>query len=208
MHKLFLDIETIPADESKFDILKEIHARKLEKHRSTGIGKVPETFEEYIHSTGMDGAFGRICCLCYALDSEPVVTLSQDEPQILIKFWEVAAKVDLFVGFNLMDFDLRFIYQRSVILGVKPSRTLSFARYRSDPIYDLMWEWSKWSNTRISLDTLAKALGIPSSKGGEIEGRNVAAAYKAGRLKEICEYCVRDVEVTRDIYRRLAFMND
>jgi 3'-5' exonuclease len=207
MHKLFLDIETIPADESKFAILKEIHARKLEKHKSTGVGKVPESFAEYIHSTGMDGAFGRICCLCYAVDFAPVVPLYLNEPEILTKFWDVAKTVDLFVGFNLMDFDLRFIYQRSVILGVKPTRILNFARYRNDPIYDLMWEWSKWSNTRVSLDTLAKALGIPSSKGGEIEGRNVAQAFKDGRLKEICDYCVRDVEVTRDIYRRMVFEN-
>jgi len=205
MRKLFLDIETIPADESKYEILKEIHARKLERHKNGPGTKPPETFEEYLESTGLDGAFGRICCISYAFDDEPVETLFGEESQILIKFWKVAEKVDLFVGFNLLDFDLRFIFQRSVILGVKPSRQISFARYRSDPIYDIMWEWSKWSNTRVSLDTLAKALGIPSSKGGEIEGRNVAQAYKSGRLKEICEYCAKDVEVTRAIYKRVTF---
>lgn len=206
MRKMFLDIETIPADESKYEILKEIHARKLENHKKSTSTKPPETFEEYLESTGLDGSFGRICCLCYAFEDEPVVTLYGDEAQILIKFWAAAEKVDLFVGFNILDFDLRFIYQRSIILGVKPGRQLSFAKYRNDPIYDIMWEWSKWNNTRISLDTLAKALGIPSSKGGEIEGRNVAQAYRAGRLKEICEYCAKDVEVTRSIYNRMVFI--
>ena len=207
MRKLFLDIETIPADESKYEILKEIHAKRLEKHKNGTGTKPPETFEEYLESTGLDGAFGRICCISYAYDDEPVETLSGDEKEILVKFWKVAEKVDLFVGFNLLDFDLRFIFQRSIILGVKPGRQLSFARYRSDPIYDIMWEWSKWSNTRISLDTLAKALGIPSSKGGEIEGRNVARAYRDGRIKEICAYCVKDVEVTRAIYNRMVFQS-
>jgi 3'-5' exonuclease len=206
MRKLFLDIETIPADESKYEILKEIHARKLERHKNGISTKPPETFEEYLESTGLDGAFGRICCISYAYDEELVETLYGEEAQILIKFWKVAEKVDLFIGFNLLDFDLRFIFQRSVILGIKPTRQLSFARYRSDPIYDIMWEWSKWSNTRVSLDTLAKALGIPSSKGGEIEGRNVAKAYRDGRLKEICEYCAKDVSVTRAIYNRMVFI--
>jgi hypothetical protein len=205
MRKLFLDIETIPAPESKYEILKGIHARRLERHKNGTSTKPPETFEEYIESTGLDGAFGRICCISYAFDDEPVETLYGEEAQILISFWKVAEKADLFVGFNLMDFDLRFIYQRSIILGVKPSRMLNFARYRNDPIYDIMWEWSKWNNTKISLDTLAKALGIPSSKGGEIEGRNVAQAFRDGRLKEICEYCARDVEVTRSIYKRVTF---
>ncbi len=204
MRKLFLDIETIPADESKYEILKEIHARRLKNHKSTAT-KPPETFEEYLESTGLDGSFGRICCLCYAIDDEPVVPLYGDESRILVEFWKVAEKVDLFVGFNVIDFDLKFIYQRSVILGVKPSRQLNFARYRNDPIYDIMWEWSKWSNSRVSLDTLARAMGIPSSKGGEIEGRNVAQAYRDGRLKEICDYCVKDVEVTRALYKRVTF---
>lgn len=207
MRKLFLDIETIPADESKYDILKEIHARKLERHKPGINAKPPETFEEYLESTGLDGAFGRICCLCYAIDDQKVQTLYGDEARILIEFWQIAEKVDLFVGFNVMDFDLRFIYQRSIILGIKPSRQLNFAKYRSDPIYDIMWEWAKWNNSRISLDTLAKALGIPSSKGGEIEGRNVAQAYRDGRIREICEYCVKDVEVTRAIYHRVTFQD-
>ena len=33
------------------------------------------------------------------------------------------------------------------------------------PIYDVMWEWTKWSNLgKCSLDKLAKALGFTSSK--------------------------------------------
>jgi len=105
-----------------------------------------------------------------------------------------------------MDFDLRFIYQRSIILGVKPTKELGFARYRNSPIYDVMYEWSKWSTqSKISLDTLAKALGIPSSKGGEVEGKNVFKAYEEGKIDLICKYCEADVEVTRKIYHKMTF---
>jgi predicted PolB exonuclease-like 3'-5' exonuclease len=69
-----------------------------------------------------------------------------------------------------------------------------------------MQEWTKWSmQGRVSLHALAKALGLPSSKDGDIEGKDVAKAYVQGKIKEICEYCAKDVELTRKIYKRMTF---
>ncbi len=198
---LFFDIETIPAQEAQHDILKGIHAKKLADGR-----KVTGKFEEYLATTSFDGAFGQIICIGYAIDDKPVEVLQGEEKQILKDFWAIAKGANLFIGFNNMDFDLRFIYQRSTVNGVIPTKNLSFARYRSNPIYDIMWEWRKWAREpSVSLDTLAKALGIPSSKGGAIEGKNVWQAYKDGRIKDICDYCKRDVDVTRQIYNRMTF---
>ena len=200
MNKLFLDIETIPAEKDKHEILKLIHQKK------TDDGKQVKELEDFIAETNFDGAFGRIACISYALNDHPTQSLSGDEKEILVKFWDIARDIDLFIGFYVMDFDLRFIYQRSIVLNVKPTRDISFARYRSSPIYDVMREWSKWNmQSSISLDTLAKALGFPSSKGGEIEGKNVAKAFEDGRIKEICEYCQKDVDLTRKIYNRMTF---
>jgi len=201
MNKLFFDIETLPAPKDLHKMLEEIHRKKIEDGK-----KCPPTFEEFIEQTGLDGAFGRIACIGYALNEEPAKTFSGDEKEMLKNFWELAREVDLFIGFNNMDFDLRFIYQRSIILGVKPTKELGFARYRNSPIYDVMYEWSKWSTqSKISLDTLAKALGIPSSKGGEVEGKNVFKAYEEGKIDLICKYCEADVEVTRKIYHKMTF---
>lgn len=201
MKKLFFDIETLPAEKEKHEILREIHKRKMLK------SKEPKTFEEFVEETGLDGAFGRICCISYAINDEPVKTISGDEKNMLKDFWEIAADINLFIGFNIMDFDFKFIFQRSVILGIKPTRLdLNFAKYRNFPIYDIIYEWSKWAyRSKVSLDTLAKALGLPSSKGGAIEGKNVAKAYEEGKIKEICKYCEADVELTRKIYKRMLF---
>jgi predicted PolB exonuclease-like 3'-5' exonuclease len=201
MKILFLDIETLPAEEGNKKVLMELYKRK-KKRGNTTMG----TFEEFLESTGLDGSFGRICCISYGLNDESIKTIYGDEKEILVNFWEVAKNVNLFVGFNVMDFDLRFIYQRSIIFGVKPTQDLSFARYRNNPIYDVMHEWSKWSNLgRTSLHGLSKALGVASPKEGDIEGKDVAKAYADGRLKEICEYCERDVEATRKIYKKMMF---
>lgn len=199
MNKLFLDIETIPVEKEKHELLENIY-NKRRIH-----GKNPGTFEEFLAGTGLDGAFGRIACISYAFDDDNPKTISGDEKKILQKFWEIAKSADLFVGFNILDFDLRFIYQRSVIQAVKPTLDLNFARYRSNPIFDVMKEWSKWESHNVSLDTLAKALGLKTSKDGAINGSNVAKAYDEGRIKEICEYCEKDVELTRQIYKRLTF---
>src|SRR5579872_7120761 len=136
---LYFDIETIPAREEQHKLLKEIHAKKLADGK-----KVSENFEEYLTATSFDGAFGCIICIGYAIDDEPVEVLYGEEKQILKDFWALAKNQRKFIGFNNMDFDLRFIYQRSVICSVQPTQNLNFARYRNDPIYDIMWEWRKW----------------------------------------------------------------
>lgn len=200
MNKLFFDIETLPASEDLNEILKEYHDLRIKN------GKKEGTFEEFLEGTGFDGTFGRIACIGYAIDNGVPQVLFGDEKTQLIKFWDLVKSTSLFVGFNIIDFDMRFIYQRSYILGVKPSTELSFRRYVNYPMYDVMHEWNKWDMQRKpSLDKLARAFGFSSSKGGEIDGKNVAKAYKEGRIKEICEYCMKDVELTRKIYKKMIF---
>src|SRR3989344_2111215 len=200
MNKLFLDIETIPAHEDDHDVLREIYENKKSIQE--------KDFEKYFLQTSFDGGFGRIACVSYAVNNQAVQTLSGQENKILQDFWEIAKNIDLFIGFNVIDFDLRFIYQRSVVLGVKPTVELSFARYRNNPIFDIMHEWKKWNmNASISLNTLSKILKLPTSKGGAIEGKDVAKAFEDGRIKEICEYCEKDVELTRKIYKKMTFEN-
>jgi|SRR5450759_4292829 len=200
MKKLFFDIETLPAAADKRALIQEIHQRRVDE------GKKPGEFERFLEKTSLDGTFGRVACISLGIDDGRVQTFCGEEDWIVRSFWQIATDIDLFIGFNILDFDLRFIYQRSIILGIRPSRGLSFARYRQAPIYDVMREWGKWDNrSLVTLDALAKALGLPTSKGGDIDGGNVAQAFEEGRIEEICRYCEKDVELTREIYYRMTF---
>ena len=202
--------------------MRHLYERKIAK-RAPDPDNEPEAFEEFLNKTGFDGAFGKVLVIAYAIDDSPAKYLCnpQDEKETIEKFWDVAAGTDLFVGHNIRDFDLPFIVQRSIILGVKPSwhitqppgkkpweidKYLDFARYKNFPIFDTMWEWSrwvdKWSNK--GLEHLALAMGIPTPKEG-IDGSQVNEFFKKGKTKEICEYCVRDVETVREIYKRMTF---
>jgi hypothetical protein len=210
MRKIFLDIETLPAGKESEEALKVIFEKK---------GKEGETFEEFVGRTNFDGAYGRILCIGYAVDDNPAENFynENNEKETLRQFWELIKSIStpprsmqypdygvLFVGHNVMDFDLRFIYQRSIVLGVRPTIDLNFARYRSYPIYDTMKEWSKWSNGAVGLEYLALALGIPSPKDG-IDGSQVAKFYEDGKVKDILKYCKRDVETTRAVYQKMVF---
>lgn len=220
MNKLFFDIETIPAPEHARQYLEYLHERKKEKS-----GKDTD-FEEFLSQTSFDGSFGRILCICYALNGEEVQSLSgkEDEREMLEKFWQIAKDVDLFIGHNVHDFDLPFIIQRSVILKVKPTwqlfevpgvkkwnmdKFLDFARYKSTPIFDTMWEWSHWGDSRNNkgLEHIALAMGFPTPKDG-IDGSRVYEFYKAGKTDEVIKYCKRDVETTRLVYSRMTFANE
>lgn len=219
MRRLFLDIETIPAGEEQHGALKILHEKKLAKKNKKGEGDNHADFEQFLLGTSFDGSFGRIICIAYAIDDGPVEVLSgeEDEGEMLRKFWEMVDSISIparnpqwpdygvqFIGHNVMDFDLRFIYQRSIVNRVRPAYDLTFARYKSYPIYDTMREWTKWSMSSVGLEHVAMALGIPTPKDG-IDGSQVFDFYKAGKVKEICEYCKRDVECTREVYKRMTF---
>lgn len=197
---IYFDIETLPAPGEVLGLVKSIYNNLITDKKIKNI-----SFEEFHRSTALNGDFGKIYCIAFAIDNDDVIVLSGNEKDILTKFWDVSRLANLFVGHNVMEFDLPFIYKRSIINNVVPSRNLMFARYRNNPIYDTMKEWNKWSTNNTSLDRLAKIFKIKSSK--EImKGSEVYDYYLKNKHEMVYKYCREDVEVTRNIYKRLNFL--
>jgi predicted PolB exonuclease-like 3'-5' exonuclease len=109
-------------------------------------------------------------------------------------------KLDFYLcGHNLKNFDIPMLAKRMIINGIEPSKIL--------PSYDTKpWEvkaidtkevWQYGAYTAIgSLDLMCACLDIPTPKDGEINGGMVHEAYWGqSRLKEIAEYCEKDVNV-------------
>lgn len=205
MKKMFFDIETIPVHGPKVELVKRIWEENKKKFADRP-KKEESNFETFFRNTSFQGEFGRIICIGYAIDDEELHCLVGEEKEILRKFWDIAKDATLFVGHNIMEFDFRFIYKRSVILGVRPSRDLSFARYRSEPIFDTMKEWEKWGSSGVSLHRLSLALDLTSPKEEGIDGSKVYDYYLAGKVDDIAKYCMRDVGATREIYKRMNFL--
>lgn len=204
--RIFVDIETLPPAECGHpdcngrDPCPDEEYRKLalraEQGRVLCIGLVVEQNNTILHQ----GVLGRDRC---------TLRLHCDEAKTLRAFWKqfigFDTKRDLVVGHNVYDFDLLFLYKRSIIHQVKPPIMLSFARYRSQPIFDTMREWEKWAFNRISLHDLARALSLPSSKRNGLDGSKVSESYMKNLHVEIADYCMRDVLLTREIYYRMCF---
>jgi predicted PolB exonuclease-like 3'-5' exonuclease len=194
MKIFYFDIETVPTD-------------KALQENGLLDAQIKLDEAEIIKKLSLSAVTAKIICLCYTIEpsvSGTIEVLKGEESDILKGFWKIVPDCNLFVCHNILDFDMRFIYQRSVIHNIKPSRDIPFTRFRNAPIFDTMQEWSKWGREHVSLDTLAKALSIPSPK-ENLDGSKVYPYYRAGKLPEIVEYCKRDVDSVRQVYRRLTF---
>lgn len=180
--------------------------------------------EEEFHKTALDANLGRILCIgfceqnqfgeitnhgCFGWRKE-TRDFEADERIILTEFWQFLrgfnTTSDLIIGHNIMDFDLPFIMQRSIINGIRPAIDFYFGKYRNAPIFDTMrvWDCWKWGGST-SLEKLTFALGLENPKAGEINGSNLYQAYLSGRFEEIYKYCMRDVKVTRNAWRKMNF---
>jgi predicted PolB exonuclease-like 3'-5' exonuclease len=192
----FLDIETLPAPKDLEPQLQEVYERK-KSTKSTNFG-------EFLRGTSLSGNWGRILCIGLAFDDQPAQIIQGEEKLILQTFWDQVRNSTLFVGHNALDFDLPFIWKRSVMHKVRPTIDLTFERYRTSPIFDTMRIWDQWGSPSTGLDQLARILGLESSKQG-IDGSQIHDYFLANRLDEIYSYCLRDVELTRKVYHRLVF---
>lgn len=132
----------------------------------------------------------------------------QPEAQALSDFLSLMSDFDLecdeIVGHNIIGFDLPFIFQRCLINGVTARPFVNLGEYNVRGVYDTMRAWWLGGRNRVSLDDIAWALGIESSKTAEVEGSRVYELYQAGKLKEIREYNLNDVRVTRKVYERMV----
>lgn len=221
MYHIVLDIETIPASS------QAVHDYIAATVKPPATIKLPASIEKWhkeskdeaiaeaIAKTGLDGAFGQVVCIGYDLFDTGATNAvyGLDEADLLRRFNAVLDCVPrnmhnatTVVGHNVAAFDLRFLFQRYVVNGVRPHAIINMAAHAKSwdvKIYDTMTQFAGYGN-RISLDKLCAALGIPSPK-GDMDGSMVGQAVADGRLLDVVEYCKRDVKATREVYRRMTF---
>ena len=198
--KLFFDIETIPASDEFKEVAIEAERKKYRNR------DIAEDDEALFRASALSGDFGRILCIGYAIDDNKVEILTGKEKEILNEWWRIAKNASKFIGHNILEFDIPFIYKRSIILKCPPSQMLPVKKFETDNIYDTLKQWSRWDYaSNLSLHFLAKALSLESSKESGIDGSQVYDYFLKGKYNDIYEYCRRDVELSRKIYKRMTF---
>ena len=132
----------------------------------------------------------------------------QPEKRALLDFLALMKDFDCdcdeLVGHNIIGFDLPFIFQRCLVHGIEARPFVNLAEYNVRGVFDTMHHWWLGAKRHVSLDDVAWALGIESSKTAEVEGSKVFDLYQAGKLDQIREYNLNDVRVTRKVYERMV----
>lgn len=238
MTALYLDIETIPTqrDEVRDYLsasLRDEVTKAMESVTAPANYKDAEKIAEYvanrkkalqdefaislqqkIEQTGLDGSFGQVFCIGWALnDDGPTTAYGMDEREVLTNFGRLLriAPSELHdctvIGHNVSAFDLRFLQQRFIVNGIRPPSVIARAAqakpWEADKVFDTMVQWAG-PGSRISLDKLCLALSIPSPK-GDFDGSQVWQMVQDGKHDDVARYCERDVEAARAVHRRMTF---
>ncbi len=229
MTSIFIDIETIPEqpeDQAKDEIAKTIEAPAQMKKAETikewhdGAGKYAgvkdAAIEDAYRKTALDGGKGEIISMCVSdgndfhtsfreLGGCEIDLISEVFDNILaLTMKREHNSAPYFIGQYIGGFDLKFIFHRCVILGIKPPFKLPFdGRHKSD-YYCTQQAWAGFGG-RMSQDNMAKALGI-KGKPDDIDGSKVWTHVKAGNVERVAEYNEDDVRTNIKIYNRINFI--
>lgn len=216
---LYLDIETIPTQSA------EVHSRIAETVTPPGnlskaetiaawvAEKKPGLVKEAIAKTALDGSVGHICCIGWAWDdghsvSQWIENVDDEKEAIRFVVESLNHKVNstayptvTIVGHNVINFDIRFIWQRAIVLGIRmPSWFPRDPKPWGNEAFDTMTAFAGSRGT-IGMDRLCLALGMAGK--GEIDGSMIGDLWSAGEYEKIASYCRADVERTRQIHRRM-----
>jgi hypothetical protein len=205
--QLFFDIETRRTDNQ--DVINKL----VSKVKPPGQYKKADSIAQWwategasaklevIERTALDGTYGRLASVAWAINDEPVKCVyGDDEPGMLHVVANIfnSAGFDLTVAFN-GEFDFRFLFQRFVINGIRKPFLPGLSR--GDYYYDPMREWAGFKGY-ISQSDLADAMGI--ERIDTTTGADVGTMIDAGDWGAVEFHNANDVIVLREIYKRMT----
>jgi hypothetical protein len=223
---LFLDIETVGLEKNYDDLVKN-HPRiadQFDKYFDWFLKRFPEDKEitedqkniVFATRAALVPEFAKIVCVSVAFVTEngqiKRQTFADDDEHKLLREVQVlldrTGKLDFWLcGHNLKNFDIPMMAKRMLIQSILPPSILPAFNTKPWEIraIDTKEVWQFGAYTAIgSLDLLCASMDVPSPKEGEVVGSKVHDAYwNKGMLKEIAEYCERDVQVLVDVILKL-----
>jgi hypothetical protein len=204
---LVFDIETVPKKPEEYSETQlELIARRLKNalQRDPMIDPIKEEGK----IKGTDPYLSKVVCigLYYPQSGQRLAFTNESEKVVLQSFWDkIKGYNGIFISFNGIRFDVPYIIKRSIYHGINPTN-LSFLQHLKynayPPHYDVMIQLCG-RETPYSLKQCCDFYDIPSPKEGAVTASNVADAYYDGRIDEIAEYCLRDLESTYKLYEKV-----
>ncbi len=173
----------------KFDSAKNDSRKISQKEKKLPVGNNFGVFDlETQRSAQEVGGWHRAdlmgisCIVLYDSKKDTFHEFSQDQ---VLDFLDHLQKLDLVVGFNIKRFD----YQ--VLTGYTDFD------FGTLPTLDLLEKIYNRLGYRLSLDHLAK---VTLGKNKTADGLQALRWWKQGKIREIIDYCKKDVEITRNLF--------
>ncbi len=205
---LIFDIETAARAEAEA-FLPEPSAPANYKDVDKIAAYIAERRAEQLSKAALDPDLGQIIAVAYKLhpcpageDRSTAVLVGDDgatEADLLALLWRQIGEVKGWtIGYNILGFDLPYILRRSMALGVRPTIIPQMARYRTEPVRDLMAILYNWTSTTKSLKTVVKMYGIPNPL-PDLDGSQVMMMDP----KTLRRYVANDVSLVAALYDRM-----
>lgn len=215
-----IDIETIP------DLRDGAIQRCIDAIEPPGNYKKPESIAEWKAAnaatlgaeqwqrTALDPMCGSIGVICWAVESGEIRHVCREPNQSesdMLSLWLTNLKADLndgggmrlprWTGWNVADFDLRFLAIRLAVHGLKPPFSLPVnSRYDGTQVCDLMKVWSGYKGYQ-KQSAVAEVLGIEVPD--KTDGADIWRLVQEKGIDAAVSKCKSDVEVLRQIYWRM-----
>jgi len=217
---LFLDLETIAPQDIKPDpslVEPPGNYKNPETIRAYQEAKADEVYRKL----SLNPLWAQVIVISAAYgDEDIVVTYGEDEQSIFNEFDKYLSSLSLspqstkdlikqspdtwtIVGYNIREFDAPILFLRAKKYGCKNIERLLRDLSRYDRrIEDVMqMALPTMGKQYLKMEELCKFFGIEGK--GDIDGSNVYDYYLEGKIKDIADYCSKDVQRTRELYNIL-----
>jgi hypothetical protein len=207
---LYIDIETVPSPMAPDERAALVKAPANYKDEAKIAAYIAEHAEEEYRRGSLDYRRGDVLSIGAAMDDGPVFAWIDTEhgglaclDALWAEFeWAFTGRQAIrWVGHNVKGFDLPWLWRLAVKDGHPLADHIPHDKWGNN-VDDTMELWAGTDyRHKASLADIAAYLGIKGKSG---HGSEVYGLFVAGELDQIRAYQAQDVEVVREVHRRLT----
>lgn len=208
---------------AKIEAARRAHEESVADHGTAVVEYCQEWLCDALDKAALSPLTGRVVAIGYLSpaegDNDAVYTLDIEnheagmlnyEVDILRRFWRrygmIARNREILVGHGIYNFDVPFLLRRSWLHGITvPEGVMQNGRFvNRDVFVDTMDRWTCGRKEYITLDALARAMGVGGKPDG-VDGSMFADMLKTDR-KAAEEYLRGDLDMPHGVAEKMGIL--
>ena len=191
----------------------EKHAAAVEAYAEQCIADEQAYWTSILEGAALSALTGQVLAIGYKSKEKlrmDVQSATVDERKIINEFWKIYAAYshagNRMIGFNIEDFDIPFLVQRSILIDIMvPVSLFKQYRYLDGTFIDLrkIWCAGQWKGQG-SLDAICRAAGIGAKPDGIDGGQFYELLANPATRDHAIDYLKNDLEMTFALSERMS----